>query len=206
MATFFRLLLPFIAWRGLTMSTPVDGPRIKYWVLGYIVVLLLVMDLLYCAVLGFTYGVFNQPFDFIVFFLKVSPRWLGFIVTLMAVCWLMHMLLLVLLPVTLRRYKVHRSHLIHIGWYALVPLLLSPIFGLLDLSGFFFPNWYRRVSFYLPFWPLWGALLLNTFRWYAMLRNSLRIPNAIWIALSMLLVTCLVLILIYIQMRIAVMV
>ena len=51
----------------------------------------------------------------------------------------MHMLLLVLLPITLRRYKVHYSHLIHIGWYA-------------------------------------------------MLRNHPRIPNAIWIALSMLLV------------------
>ncbi|MDG2029587.1 MAG: hypothetical protein P8J45_01145 [Phycisphaerales bacterium] len=199
-ATFFRLLLPFIAWRGLTMSTPVDGPRIKYWVLGYIVVSLLVMDLLYCALMAFTYGGLNQQIGFFGVFLEFSPRWLGFSVALMVVPWLTHMLLLVLLPITLRRCKVHHTHLIHVGWYALVPLLLIPIFSFLGLLCWLcFPVWYRNVTFQLPFFTLSVALLLNTFWWYAMLRNHLRIPNAIWIVLSMILVTFLVLLLIYIQ-------
>lgn len=195
-STSFRILVPVVPWRTLTLSAELHLLRlIGWWVSLYVVILLMGIGLTALA----TYAELENAFhgyvvlDFFRIYigrvgwpLSTEDLWLSSIAWAISAplvvfpIWFTSYGMLWLLPVTRRRCKILRAHLDRLAFYSSVPFMLfvfaNPLAVLLDLHlAATTVIWIGvLLLIYLPFW------------WIGAVRFYLRMPHAVLVVFLML--------------------
>lgn len=206
--TLLRILLPFRTWRDLKLSTPVIGRDLLLWSFSSLVMCWMILAA-WCALLSTMSARFQylayRPLEFFLELTSTRPLmrpafgpWqqgelleqpiTGLIWTLGSYGFLLPLwgcfnFVLLILPVTRRRCKVHLSHLLRVAMLSLLPLLVFPLLlPLAETSMFVYTSTWTDGSVLLVFA---GGFIYYACWWWLMLRSYLKLPHALAITISM---------------------
>jgi hypothetical protein len=216
--TFWRMLVPFAPWRELRLSTPVSWRHFMLWVIGALVVSWILIigcvavfsafsveaDRL-ASVPGRIYrgsiggSMFLKPFSSTGALEHVitGAIWtLGSFIGMLPL-WCSFLLVLFVLPITRKRARVHASHVFRVVILSLLPLLIFPVLlPILALWLTLVPTTRTDSGMLLVLMTFCGVGYFACW-WYGLIRCYLKLPHAMGIVISMLIIGLIIQVAIY---------